>query len=273
MSKFNEMDGTEYNERFVRGDTEFYDLVIEHLKEFFSPEAVAGRWGMTAEYARQRRLSLLPHVIDIGSGTGVLAELFHEAGIDASIQGYEPSELGKTRPRIPGEGYGLRGSPTPPGYVSVLYQSESLGMQDIPNERYKYYGGVVFILKAAHEIALSLGSKEAFGKELDRMTTQLEKKRYAVIGDVQFTKRIREDPEQYADVIAACRAIDDVRIGHSHPPEEFIDEYEIQRMLPGFKVLRHDVIPAQAIDTGLREQGIELDYSPREFYLITFEME
>lgn len=232
-------------EDFVRTEQDFYRLVEEHLNTFVPDNALA---------------------LAIGAGPGTEARLLDALEKRTILHGLEPSHLHEagcaTRDYLREKGSGVTYTPWKVGIEDI----DSIGLLSESVD-------LILLLKAAHEIALSVGGKEAFKNHLERATVYLKKNGVLIIGDVQYARRIREDPQAHASLVQTIRTIDEQRIHHSHPPHEFIDEDEIPLLVPSHwrSVRRHDVVPHTFMDNALRQKGITPDYSPREFYVITFQ--
>lgn len=240
--KFDALQKDEYRKKYFERDKEFYEEIKEHLWNALGKRKTVG--------------------IDIGAGPGISAIILNKLRINTTLTGYEPSKTSNEGRKISKE---LIFSKSPTKYLAI---KKSIQEIKTPIEDSLDY---ILILRAAHEIAESLGSKDTFFTEIKRLLKGLKKLGIVLIADQQYAKEFRDDKE----IIHKVQKYQEQSIGHSHVPSDYIEDVEMKKAIKclGLKLIKESIISNNVLLHYLENEKCTLKKSPCYFYICTFEKE
>jgi hypothetical protein len=244
VEKFDVHRGSYWNNYFNR-DREFYETVKSHLDAHIGHDT--------------RGMSL-------GAGPGCEAVLLHDIGKRTHLWGIEPSQT-----HFDGEELSqkLREDDS-----SVMYTPRQVDMSqagefcELDQQSLDY----ILIIRSLHEIAESLGSKEQLRQELIIFLDYVKRGGKLVLGDVQYNDEISRNSQEHQRVIEEVKRYQRETIGHCHDPQDYIREEELQNLLSDYRRLRHETLENDNAKNWLIDQGINVENSPLEFFVSTFEV-
>lgn len=209
--KFDHYDNGKYVCSYFNRDKEFYSAIKAHIKEAISKRKTVG--------------------VDIGAGPGIGARLFADLNFETKLTGFEPSLTGQ-------DGRKLSKALIDKGN-SVLYVAKCCGISDIttPNKNSLNY---ILVLRASHEIAESLGSKNKFFRELKRIIVGLKDSGVLIIAEPQYAEK---NPDK--ETIRKVQEYQKETIGHCHVPPDYITAKKMQDHIIkiGLRLLKETIIP------------------------------
>lgn len=240
FEKFDQHNEGAYWERYFEKDRKFYDTIKEHISAFIEKDGSVG--------------------IDIGAGPGVGAKILDTLGMKTTLTGYEPSKTASDGTKLVKE---LEANNS-----GVKYNSVCEGIDSIPTPE-KESLDYILALRAAHEIAESLGGKERFFEELGRNLTGLKKQGKLIIAEPQVADNFKDQTE----IIDAMKKYKLERIGHSHDPSDYITDTKMREHLEemGLELIRETTVPDDKLLAFLQEKGFKIEESPCYFYVQTYQ--
>ncbi len=243
FEKFDQHIEGEYWKKYFEKDKVFYATIRDHLF---------------------RALAQTPDSagLDIGSGPGVGAKLLDDLNIKTTLTGYEPSMTAADGVELLKE---LEKKGSKVKYIPVQGGIEKIPTPEINSLDY------VLILRAAHEIAESLGGYDKFFSELERVIVGLKESGKIIIAEPQYDKDFNDQTE----IIEKVREFKQIKIGHSHIPSDYITDEEMIAFMnrKSFKKMEEDIVVDQSTLDQLRAQGIAIEKSPCYFYVHTYQRE
>lgn len=252
--------GEYWRTNFAR-EAAFYSLFKEHLEQFMVGTDTNAQRFADDDYCG----------LDIGAGPGCAALLLNKLRVRTRLVGFEPSLLHHDGVALAKQ---LEEIESP-----VIYKPKNLGFLEAMESDLGVFDYILF-MKSLHEIAGHYGDKTRFERRLMILLDEklaLNKKNgehgLFIVGEPQYDQRITDDPGRYRALIDEVKEVDEERIGHCHEPGDYISLDELKEMLPDdeYEVKREDLIPHAPVDEALRARGVEFEFSPRQFYVVTFE--
>lgn len=238
--KFDVLQKNEYRKKYFERDKEFYDEIKEHLWDALGKRKTVG--------------------IDIGAGPGISAIILSRLQINTTLTGYEPSNTADEGKKLSKE---LSCSKSLTKYSAI---KKSIQEIKTPIKNSLDY---ILILRAAHEIAESLGSKDRFFIEIKRILTGLKRLGIVLIADQQYAEEFKSDGK----IIQKVQKYQELTIGHSHVPSDYVEDVEMKKMMRclGLKLIKKSTVPNNALLHYLQNEKCTLKKSPCYFYICTFE--
>ena len=236
--KFNEQVKGKYWEKYFKHDDEFYMTIQNHILKHIPKENTIG--------------------IDIGAGPSIGAHIFVNLEFQTEITGYEPSDTYI-------DGIELS-EQFKEDKIQIKYTSIKGGISDI-NIKKENPVDYILILRAAHEIADSLKSKDNFFKELAKLTENLKEEGILIIADPQYL-----DENVSEEIIKKIQEYQIKNIGHCHVPSDYVTTEDNKKHIQaiGLEIIEETIIPDKKLPNFLKEEGINLKESPYGFYIQTF---
>lgn len=243
FEKFDQHTEGEYWKKYFEKDKVFYNAIREHLS---------------------RALTQTPDSagLDIGSGPGVGAKLLDDLGIETALIGYEPSMTAVDGIKLSKE---LESKSSKVKYTPVQGGIDKIPTPEIDSLDY------FLILRAAHEIAESLGGHDKFFSELERIMAGLKRSGKIIIAEPQYDINFNDQTE----IIERVRKFKQIKIGHSHIPSDYITDEEMSAFMSqkSFQKVEESIIADQSTLDELRLQEIDIEKSPCYFYVHTYQRE
>ena len=121
-------------------------------------------------------------------------------------------------------------------------------------------------MRAAHEIAASLGSKGEFFREMKRISKGLKRGGVLILADHQF-KNAKIRPS----VLKKIQEYQQQKIGHSHIPSDYIHKEKAKQIFwkQGLDLTKETTMFDKKLSVYLRKQGIK-EKNPTFFYIQTY---
>jgi len=237
--KFDQLSRGRYLDKYFKNDTDFYKSIQNHVLKHIPKDNTIG--------------------IDIGAGPGIGARIFANLGFNTRLYGFEPSRTSSDGVKLSKE---LHDTKNP-----VQYFSEKCGITKINSPKPDTLD-YILVLRASHEIAESIGSKDKFFKELSRIINGLKKKGFLIIAEPEYYR------EQVSDVIIKkVQEYQMKNIGHCHVPSDYIASGEMKKIIQniGLKLIDESILPDGKLLIFLQAQGYNLIKSPCSFYVHTYQ--
>lgn len=195
---FDQMQMT-YKERYQKPLTSFYDSLYSYF-EMLSKGAV---------------------ILDLGSGPGTVAEYASNRRYAITVLGIEPSGLIEDSRRLAQE---LTSNHSPTTYHPQKGSIEdSIAIHHLENTD---LDGLA-LMRSPHEIAKSLGSKEAFFRQIAKLLHYVKPGGLIFIGDPCYAADIRTTPEHHQLELEKTKAFNIKQLGHCEEIHDFFCPSEI----------------------------------------------
>ena len=155
----------------------------------------------------------------------------------------------------------------PPQAVVVDYVPVNAGIEKVPDPSKNELDGV-FVLRAAHEIAESIGGHEKFFDKLGRIMDGVKEGGVAIMAEPQYSHSFADQPE----IIKSVKDLKKREIGHSHDPEDYIPYYKMREKMEsyGFELVEESEVEDKSSLEYLNLQYIGRKKSPCFFYIQTY---
>ena len=217
-------------------------------------------------YQLSQRLPKGAKVLDIGAGPGSLAKtLAEQTGLEATIYGFEPSQTHNDGVELSKQ---LQGSNIHyiPKQGTITEVKDLFDLQGID---------CIAFPRSSHEIAKSLGSKQIFFQEVEKLLSYLKPFGLLMISDPTYALDIRIEPENHKEEVELARYLLERQIGHSDPVDILFSPLEIISQMEqlGCWLQYYNSHPKQDLLEEMHKQkGFEkLARSPAELYVAIFQ--
>lgn len=230
-----------YWDNYVASNWVFYQEIQEHMRESLQGKHTIG--------------------LDIGAGPGVAALLADNANLETTIVGIEPSQLHDDGIQL-AKSLRVKDSKT-------TYLPMKCGMDNMVSK--KPFFDYVTLLRSSHEIAESLGSKDAFYELLKTVTTLIRPSGVMIIAEPQYAPDITHDPSNHGPIIEDIKRFQKDKIGHSHEPQDYIMHEQMQEVLSSVGLTQENlsILPMRDAHNYIAMNGHKRESPPLLFYVLT----
>ncbi len=238
--KFDKYDKGKYWQAYFEKDKEFYNAIKKH---------------MAVELKKKETIG-----IDIGAGPGIGARLAFSLNLNTKLVGYEPSATWRDGKKLADE---IARAKTAMKYISLNRAIQKIKNPKVPALDY------ILVLRAAHEIAASLGSKGKFFREMKQVSRGLKEGGVLIVAEPQF-----KDAKIRSSLLKKVQEYQQQKIGHSHIPSDYIPKEKMKQIFSkiGLRLTKETSMPDKRLNIYLKKQGINRE-SPIFFYIQTYKKE